>query len=396
MIQAVREKADLIADSIYSILEDRKDDTHYNGLYGGDCGMLLFLFYYTTVSDSPRYKALINNLTDRILDSIENGRFVHTFSNGLAGILYLFDFLKKQGFTDIDITEYEEVLETYLIRKMNNDIQSCNYDFMHGALGTGLYFLKKQKRKDIILQLVDFLYHTAEKDSGQETIKWKFSFVKDSEPKYNISLSHGISGVVLFLSRMVRENIVHPKIYELLNGSVNYMLKQERDAGIYGSCFPGLSLDDAKTASLKSRLAWCYGDLGTAYAIWFAGKTIHNISWQKKGLDILVSSTSRAAEAEPSVVDAAICHGASGIAMVYRRMYLETRDDVFLKASGYWIDQTLLHAVFSDGPAGYKSFYTNRWEDDYSLLTGISGIGLMLISYLMEDSQDWDELFLLS
>jgi len=95
------------------------------------------------------------------------------------------------------------------------------------------------------------------------------------------------------------------------------------------------------------------------------------------------------------IIDAGICHGSVGLAMIYRRMYIETDIEIFGEAVKYWIQVSLSFSKFDDGLAGYKSFYIDKWVNDYCLLSGIAGIGLMFISFLMDDNQKWDEIFLL-
>ena len=143
-------------------------------------------------------------------------------------------------------------------------------------------------------------------------------------------------------------------------------------------------------------MAWCYGDLGVGIALWQAGKALKKEKWKKTGLEVLLQSTSRQTFHETSVIDTGICHGCSGIAMIYRRMFLETHRDEFKQAIPYWINQTLNYSHFEDGLVGYKTWEKNKWIRDYSLLTGVSGIGLVLLSYLEDDQQDWDEIFLIS
>ena len=82
--------------------------------------------------------------------------------------------------------------------------------------------------------------------------------------------------------------------------------------------------------------------------------------------------------------------------MIYRRMYLETKLNEFKEATDFWIRQTLNLSRFEDGLAGFKTYLRDERKNDYSLLMGISGIGLVLISFLSEDMQTWDEMFLLS
>lgn len=107
-------------------------------------------------------------------------------------------------------------------------------------------------------------------------------------------------------------------------------------------------------------------------------------------------STQRRSFNESYVQDAGICHGSAGIAMIYRRMYLETGLNEFKETTMYWIQQILNFATFKNGLAGYKTLIKDGWICDYTLLMGISSIGLVLLSYIEDNQQSWDELFLLS
>jgi len=98
------------------------------------------------------------------------------------------------------------------------------------------------------------------------------------------------------------------------------------------------------------------------------------------------------------VMDACFCHGTSGIAHVFNRMWRETGMDECKHAAAYWIEQTLDMAKFTDGLAGYKTWQGGvlGYETRYGLLEGIAGIGLVLLSYYYEIEPTWDECLLLS
>ena len=77
-------------------------------------------------------------------------------------------------------------------------------------------------------------------------------------------------------------------------------------------------------------------------------------------------------------------------------MYIETKKIEFKEATDFWMEQTLNFSDHEDGLAGFKTYMQGEWIGDYSLLTGISGVGLVLISYITDDLQEWDEMLLLS
>ena len=397
MEEKIKIKLEEIVKCVVDGIENNTID-NTTGLYDGKFGILLFLYYYASYSGDKKIRAFTDNYAEKISDALWTER-IPTFCSGLSGILYVVEFLREQHFIDIDIDDADNDLNHYLIHSMDRFMDNRYYDFMHGALGIGLYFMKQGKEIKPVLKLIDFLYDTAEKDPQKKIFKWKsITNMDEGTVGYNIALSHGISSIVLFLARVITNRIEHDKLHDLLEGAVNYLLSQEIDVNLYGSYFPPQSLENENSFIGKSRLGWCYGDLGVAYSIWYAGKTLGNKGWSDKGMNILINSTERKEVIDNYVFDAGLCHGSAGIAMVYNRLFLETNSTLFLNAYYYWLELTLMFSTFIDGLAGYKTFQGSDKESerDYNLLTGVSGIGLMFVSYLLNNKQKWDELFLLS
>lgn len=395
MESLVKQKIDSIAECLFAKI--RKKEEISLGLYSGEFGILLFLLYYSKYTQEDKHVMFTERYAEQLLNQLMQRTYVHTFCSGFSGILYLFDFLRENDFIEIDVNNNQPALDNYLISHMRQDFHLQRYDFMHGALGVGLYFLKKGDSNEYIQELIDFLYDTAEKDIENHVFKWKTLISQeDNYIGYNPSLSHGVSSIIIFLSRAINNGKRDDKIIEMLFGAVNYILSLQKDIAQFGSFFPHFTITNSPIPEIKSRLAWCYGDLGIGLALWKAGKAIGNKDWKEKGLHILLHSTQRRIMSDTLVIDAEICHGSAGIALIFRRMYLDTTIEQFKDATDFWIRQTLRFSENKDGLAGFQTYMKGEWLSDYSLLTGISGIGLMLLSYLHEDEQKWDEMLLLS
>lgn len=395
MESLVKQKIDSIAECLFAKI--RKKEEISLGLYSGEFGILLFLLYYSKYTQEDKHVMFTERYAEQLLNQLMQRTYVHTFCSGFSGILYLFDFLRENDFIEIDVNNNQPALDNYLISHMRQDFHLQRYDFMHGALGVGLYFLKKGDSNEYIQELIDFLYDTAEKDIDNHVFKWKTMISQeDNYIGYNPSLSHGVSSIIIFLSRAINNGKRDDKIIEMLFGAVNYILSLQKDIAQFGSFFPHFTITNSPIPEIKSRLAWCYGDLGIGLALWKAGKAIGNKDWKEKGLHILLHSTQRRIMSDTLVIDAEICHGSAGIALIFRRMYLDTTIEQFKDATDFWIRQTLRFSENKDGLAGFQTYMKGEWLGDYSLLTGISGIGLMLLSYLHEDEQKWDEMLLLS
>ncbi len=396
MKNVIENKINEIAKCIIEYIS-QNNINRLRGVYDGEFGILLFLVYYSNYIDNEEIYTITNDYANSLLDIMDRN-YSHTFCGGLSGILYFFELLRLKKIMRIDIRDAEKSLDTFLIKKMKRDIQTKNFDFMHGALGVGLYFVKKKSNIEYVNELVDSLYETAEVDINSGGIKWKSIIdFENNKTGYNIALSHGMSSIVIFLCRALKTKVDKTKVLELISRSVKYIFSQKGHCNEASSFFPNYSLESESDQLLGfgSRLAWCYGDLGISYALWYAGRTLKNKEWENEGLYILIESTKRQTKKKSRIVEAGICHGSSGVMMIFRRLYIETKNELFLEAVHFWAQETLNLAQFKNGLAGYKSLETNKWYLDYSLLGGIAGIGLSLISYLKDDSQDWDEVFLL-
>jgi lantibiotic biosynthesis protein len=374
-----------LKDIVSNILIRANDSNYsYEGIFGGDYGSVLLLFYYANYSRERECiiaaEAILQKLLDN-LDSLQNN-----YCNGLSGVLYLFEFFKQEEFIEIDFSESQKIVENYLLKMLAESIDSGHNDFLHGSLGISFYFLKINDRQTTN-RYIDFLYDTAQKDNVENTFNWSLGLEKyHNRASSDISLSHGMSGLLIFLTRAYQEGYQTLKTSEMIEKGLKFILNEEMNPLIYGSYFPCFALDKSEIRT-KSRLAWCYGDLGIASALWYAGNVINNTTWRDKAIEIFQYSTKRRSLCDTDIVDAAICHGSAGIAMIFNRMYLNTNISEFNNAREYWIKETLKHIEEKTKPVP---------KHNYSLLTGFSGISLVLLSFLADDAQLWDELFLLS
>lgn len=342
----IRQKIDLIAECLFTKIQKSEEESF--GLYSGEFGLLLFLFYYSRYSGNKKQITLTEKYAERLLEQFMEREESYTFCSGLSGILYLFEFFRENDFIDMDVSNIQPLLDNYLVIRMRECMQQQYYDFMHGALGAGLYFLKKDTHPEYMRELIAFLYHTAEKDTDNLIFKWESNVLigeKKYAAAYNLALSHGISSIIIFLSRVIKNGKSNEKAIEMLNGAVNYVLSQQKDFSKLGSYFPNYLLKKSPEPILKSRLAWCYGDLGIGVALRQAGKALKKTEWEEKGLEILLQSTQRRNLIENSVQDAGICHGSAGIALIYRRMFLETCRNEFKDTTSYWIQQITLSSL---------------------------------------------------
>lgn len=366
------------------------------GLYNGKLGILLFFAHYAKLFPNAFNNQILDRYIEECCDDLCNNIiYSYTFCSGLSGAMSSIRLMSELSLIDLDISEIEAQYKPVMLRQMKVFLSHNpgNFDFMHGALGIALHY---RTDPDFIDTIVNWLDERANRDNG--VTKWKSVLNDKGKIGYNIALSHGMSSIILVLCRLYETGIKQKQIEELVSGTVGYILSQEIDKTVYGCCFPSQSLENGDDI-YKSRLGWCYGDLGVAVALWQAGKTFNRQEWMQKAMDVMLFTVQRRDPKHNSINDAGLCHGSSGVAMMFKYMYDETRDKYFAQTAQYWANITIDLAIHTDGPAGYKRFtleVTPPWKPSYTLLEGIAGIGLSLMSMLdMNQKSKWMELFLL-
>lgn len=373
------------------------------GLFSGAMGEALFHFEYDRVFKNLEAYNRGIEIIDEIFEHINNGKMFHTFCTGLAGVGWGIEYLSENKFIENKVRDSLSEIDDFIGEMMINDIENGNYDFLHGASGCIIYLLKRrnaypEKIDKYIVKYLNVLEKTAVKTEVNE-IKWlsKINTNDGYEYGYNISLSHGITSIIAVLSKIYVNQIEQELTLSLAKKSVNYLLNQRIDNLQNICCFPSLSIE-SETKLLNSRLSWCYGDLGISAALWMSGKNFRISSWMKIAEEVAIKSTQRKKE-YTGVNDSGICHGASGNSQIYKRMFLNTNNKLFYDASEFWLNETLNMANFKDGLAGYKAYLAGQednWVNESGLLTGVSGIGLSLLSYFSESPSPLDEILLIN
>lgn len=372
------------------------------GLHGGTSGIALFLAYYDRIIRKE------NEVSQRVIDilehnikQIESGKLQHTICSGISGFGWLCEHLRQLGMLGREDIEFLDDLDPFLYQQMMIDIKGGNYDFLHGALGVGTYFLSRFDKKEVPEYLNDLLTEleksAIECENGE--VKW-ISVLKQEtgEKGFNISLSHGMSSIAAFLVRLYQLNFETERVERLLTKTMIYILDQITYTEGSVSYFPSYS-KESSTGNHFSRLGWCYGDLGIAYVLWEAAIVLKNKEWEEIAIQILLHNSKRRDLQINVINDAGLCHGSAGVAHIFWSLYQNTRLEIFRETTDYWLDITMQMAKYEDGLAGYKAYYSEEKggsANSDSLIEGISGIGLAFLSHIKDNEVAWGECFMLT
>lgn len=387
-------------NTIFNALESSQISTT-SSLMGGNMGISLFLSYYSSFTGQDKVREAFNNHFDNLLSEVCNGIFNPSFANGISGILYGISMMNENKLSDIDISHINKYYSLYLYNHMKAQIKVGNYDFLHGALGPVLYFLKlndnvSRERLRVFLELLE----NSAAYKSDNIIFWTSKEFRTEKSIIDLSLSHGISSIIIILTKIFERNIEIQKCSELINKSIAYLLEQQLNHTKYGVFFPSYTyVDSINQTYLPSRLAWCYGDLGIAIALWNAGTALKKIEWVNKAIEIFYFSSYRKKTDNTGVIDSCVCHGSAGLAQIFRRIYILTGEKQYKDTSEYWIQKTVDMAIYKTYLADYRFWQgtQNGWQSAISLLEGISGVGLSLLAYIADDAfySKWEEILLI-
>lgn len=285
---------------------------------------------------------------------------------------------------------------------------SAEYDLISGIAGFGVYALARgDAGRPLASAVLDQLARMAKPRRGGLALhtppEWLPAWQRAEAPDgyWNLGLAHGMPGVAALLARFVAAGVEADRAREMLEGVVGFLLAIEPTTT--GERFPAWVAGDPDAdlpaipdSDRRGRLAWCYHDLGVSVALLSAAHAANNPAWHAGAL-ALARVCAQRTDAEAQIRDAGICHGAIGTAHVFDRLWQATGDEVFAAAAGRWLERGL--AMRMDHPiAGFPASSVvdgvEHWIADPSLLSGASGIALVLHSMITNIEPAWDRLLL--
>ncbi len=383
-----------ILSKIYSELPN--DPSSSLSLIGGKSGEALYRFMYLQymgLKDAVEFQNEIQQLAE---DSLVYNHI--DFNNEKSGLNWFFTYLYKNKLLDIEDWEflcpdYDDLANTAL-EMLEND----NYDFLHGATGIAYHLLYTESNafNDFYSRFFVLLQSLVNKSVEKKVIpNYDFEKNQSNPNQINLGLSHGIPSILKFCIQYYKQNVCVAEAELMAKDIIDYLLthtNKDKSSGY----FPSI-IETGEEINTPSRLAWCYGDLGAGYILYQAGITFNNQKAIDFALEVLVHSTKRQDLDKAGVMDASICHGAAGVAHIYHKMWHYTQELIFKQACDFWIQKTLDFATHEDGLAGYKQYnpITDTYLNEYGLLEGAAGIGLVLLSYLTSDFS-WDYCLMLN
>lgn len=403
LVICAKDRIKNIYQSIKENILDEKSvfDKENVSFYSGMQGICMFLYYYALAFDrnDKLWKKTYYDINEKVSNlTLDNKLF---FVYNMNFILFSF-FLNKNTAIKVDDSGFFVENDDILEQLMFSFIEDKNYDLVYGATQIATYFLWQYPNnnnlyKAYLDKYLVLLYEHADKIDWDK-LAWRYQLISDEKVEmYNLGLAHGIPVLIMFFAKLKKHKISHPLLDILLNKSINYILSTEQDIKTFGSHFCMNIPVDTKINEF-SRIGWCYGDLGIGYALLHAAEYVDKPQILKaKSYEILHDALIRKDEKETMIKDCCLCHGTSGIAIMYDMLYKKTKNEKFKEIAYYWYKKTIMEPYEYEYDGGYKihAGTSSSYISDISFLSGISGIGLSLMASIYPIYPDWVEFLLL-
>ncbi len=379
-------------------------------LGGGHAGMALFYAYLTQLHDSTHHQLLAVDHLARAMAPLGRPSMDPGLYEGTAGVAWTLAHLSSPA--DRTGDDQFAMIDEELGPLVAHPSADAEYDLISGLVGIGVYAAERLPSPTAAACLDRIVAHLDRSASNMRRgVTW-FTPAARLEPwqrelsltgHINLGVAHGVPGIIGLLSLTLAHGIAVPQSRRLLAGAVEVLLSQRladsvADGGGSGSgsfgYTGGLNVD-----SRPARLAWCYGDLGVATVLLSAATAAGNEAWRREALRLARGAATRTIS-DSGVRDAALCHGAAGVAHLFNRLYQSTGDGVLADAARRWFAETLAHRQQGRGVGGFAAWRHHgaggEWADEPGFLEGAAGVGLALLGAVTTDEPQWDRVLLAS
>lgn len=362
------------------IIEKRIDElfpkVQHIGLINGKCGVSIFYLYLWIYTRKEVYKHKALKILEQAAEEINQDNINFSFATGLSGIAWTIEHFKNNGLIDNNASDILGDLENACFRVSLNLLEHENFDYLHGGLGFGIYCLEKtcaDEQKSMLSKMVQIIINKSRTIKSGRAWEAKFNKRKADSTEFNLGISHGIPSIIYFLIK-VQPLITDEKIIDESIAWLKGVFYKENIV----SKIPERIIDGLKSPEI-SKLAWCYGDLGVSTSLLYA-KLYQEIDLDF--LNVALNTLKRINYEDLANMETGLCHGVSGLAFMYAKLYYLSNIPDFKIATD------MCFSVLTDKQMNEI--------DNIDFLDGLSGIGLSYLSALSHECAGWDKILLLS
>lgn len=374
-------------------------------LSSGHAGCAVLYGYLSAARPGP-LAGIASRLFEEAVDALGGSSPEVNFYSGVTGVGWAAEYLlasaptPREGGDDVN-SDVDEML----LHVLSSGPWRKSYDLVSGLVGLGVYALARLPRpaaREALSLILEHLSATAEHTPQGTTWltspEWRDGSLRAEFPGgyYNLGVAHGVPGVIGFLAEAYAAGVERASVTPLLEGAMAWLLTQELPPSSL-SAFP--KVVDRRTASGPAQLAWCYGDPGVAAVLLSAANATGESGWREAALRTAL----RGARRDPRtarIFDAALCHGAAGVAHLFNRLYQASGEEELGQAALFWFRRVLEMRTPGARFGGFRGYDPlgagegGPWRDFPGFLRGAAGIGLALAAATCDQDPTWDQVLI--
>lgn len=345
-------------------------------LFGGLAGLCFAL--HQASKGRSRYERFIAALTEHLLERVEKNYLIPLrdhLNHGKPSPMYLYDLI--QGIAGVGVYSLNCLFDPSLLHLSEEIARTL----------IGLTRDIQVQGKWVPGWLVPSSYQHLEQDRHRYPLG-----------NFNLGLSHGVTGILAFLSVSLLRGISVEGQKEAIEKIATWLQSYRKED--QGTLFwpPLITFEEEVTAaknrysSFSGRDAWCYGTPGIARTLFLAGEALKNNSLKAFALDSFCSIFKRTRE-QWWLPGPTCCHGIAGLLLLTLQMANDTQEKS-LKEQVVLLHQLLMGFYSSEHPFGFKDYSpcSNKGYielDHIGLLEGSTGVLLTLLSVANRSSTSW-------
>ena len=360
---------------------------------------------------NQQWESLIYTCLSKIRSGIYNREF-NTISS-FSGITYV-NFIIRELKTMIPELQrflgslellQSEILSSYLnLPEGSAFYEQKGFELIQGMSGVLKYYLDSDNSEvdETINKIVSlFVQHLKPKMIMDYPTPVFHYYPSEYEKQYmteeakngcvNYSVSHGMAGPLTSLSLAYKKSDNASESMKIIDSIIDEYLKAYYyvDNIIYWPKRITFEqyIGQEKTTYEKNRMSWCYGSIGILNSLYVAAKEKSDMELK----DFCVNELKKIALLNTNdylLTSPIVCHGLSGAALVFRRMYQETRDVAFYNKIVEILERLIYNYTYRN-IENINLIGVNKIKE-YDYLEGYTGI-LQTIYSLINDNINVNE-----
>ena len=366
----------LIADK----LQELKIQIPTFGLSSGKLSIALFYCYLSDYQKDEKCLTIAGDVLDECFEEITPKLYKgHNYFLELAELGIFLEFVKKNNWYSADTELFLESIDKHLYEYMKKKIAQKNLDVYAGALVAGGYYLNRKTVNNSIekyLRELVFAINNLKVLDESGGYFWQSPIFKDE--RVYTGISHGSAMIINFLCGVHQQGIEIQLCEDLIRKACLF-LQNIKGEDACKALYPNMIGE--KLGAIQ--LSFCYGDLGTSYALLKASQVLKDEQLHQEILKDLHHLSQLTDAISANINDAGITYGAAGVASIFNKIAILEKDPIFEAYANFWVEKIPDFSTNNNQTIGYQAQF-NQYNPATNIAfgEGIAGIGIAMMCFL--------------